>query len=226
MTEAQNSSSEVRKTAIAYARGVAGGLLIGVPVLMTMEVWWHGFAVPAWRLLLLYAFSFFVLLILQHFSGLHHRKTWGGQVRAALVASGIGLLTSALILGLLGVLRSNTTLRDLAGKILLESIPVSIGASVAISEFGAGSSKATQRRETRGFWGSLGVALAGATLFGFGISATEEQKRVAAELEWFHALGLLLISIVQVVAIVYAVGFRQRRQQPDTSHSYILAEAV
>src|SRR5688572_27903274 len=151
MTKGQSSSSEVRKTAIAYARGVAGGLLIGVPVLMTMEVWWHGFAVPASRLLLLYTFNFLVLLILQHFSGLHHRKTWGGQIRAAIVASGIGVLTSALILLLLGVLRSNTILRDLAWKVLLESIPVSIGPSVSSSELREGSHHADELREDRGF---------------------------------------------------------------------------
>jgi Predicted membrane protein len=122
--------SETRKTAIAYARGLAGGLLVGVPVIMTMEVWWEGFFMPAWRILLLYVFNYGVLLILQHYSGLHHRKTISGQIRAAFVAYGLGILASLIILTLLHVLRADSSLRDIAGKLLLESIPVSIGSSV------------------------------------------------------------------------------------------------
>src|SRR5436190_9424567 len=67
--------SETRKVAVGYARGIIGGMLIGVPSMMTMEMWWEGFFVPAPRLLLLFAVNFGVLFILQHYSGLTHKKT-------------------------------------------------------------------------------------------------------------------------------------------------------
>src|SRR5215212_2253773 len=146
---------EIRATAVAYARGLMGGMLLGVPVLMTMEVWWEGFFVPSWRLILLYVLNYGVLFILQHFSGLQHRKTVAGQARAALVAMGIGILASALTLLALGVLTSELRLKDLIGKLLLESIPVSIGASVAMSEFGGEHDVAKQRQEQAGYWGSM-----------------------------------------------------------------------
>lgn len=218
--------SETRKTAIAYSRGLVGGMLVGVPVLMTMEIWEQAFVVPAWRLLLLYVFNFGILLVLQHFSGLHHRKTPLGQARAALVAYGIGIVASAVLMLAMKIIDTSTNLRDLVGKLILESIPVSIGSSVAMSEFGDESHVADQRREGVGYWGSLGMALAGAAFFGFGVSATEEEIRVGAQLDWWHALLLVLISVAQVAAIVFAVGFRSKRKHEKTPARTIVSEAV
>jgi putative integral membrane protein (TIGR02587 family) len=220
--------TEVKKTAVAYARGLAGGMLIGVPVLMTMEVWWEGFFVPAWRILLLYVFNFGVLLILQHYSGLHHRKTRAGQIRAAFVAYGLGITASAIILVLLHVIRGDSQLRDIAGKLLLESVPVSIGSSVAMSEFGGDDEGdvAEKRKEEVGFFGSLGMAIAGAAVFGFGLSAAEEPLMIGNQLDWPHAIALVLVSLMQVYLIVHAVGFRAKKNRSKAPVSRISAQAV
>jgi|ERR687895_1137849 hypothetical protein len=55
----------VRETAAAYARGVVGGLLVGMPTLMTMEMWWGGFTIPSVRILLLVVVNFGIFLVLQ-----------------------------------------------------------------------------------------------------------------------------------------------------------------
>src|SRR5687767_3892780 len=170
--------SSVRATATSYGRGVAGGLLIAMPLLLTMEMWWGGFTIPAARLLLLIAITYGVLFVLQHYSGLHPKKTMPGQARAALVAYGIGVLVSIAALAALGVLRAELAARDLVGKLVLEAVPVSIGASVAMSHFGAGSEVAAQRKEAENYWGGMGMALAGAMLFGFSVAATEEPMMV------------------------------------------------
>jgi len=70
------------------------------------------------------------------------------------------------------------------------------------------------------------MALAGAALFGFGVSATEEETRIGAQLDWWHALLLVLVSIFQVAAIVYAVGFRNGRDGPATPTRTIASEAI
>ncbi len=205
-----------RKIAISYARGLMGGLLIGAPVLMTMEAWWEGFFVPAPRLILLCLFSYGVLFILQHYSGLSHRKTLAAEARAALVAYGIGIVAASIILYALGVVGPETTARDLAGKLGLQAVPVSIGASVAMSAFGEEHRVAAKRRERAGYWGTLGMALAGATLFGFGPSAVEEPMMIADLLTPWRAMLLVVVSIVQVQLIVYAVDFKQRPQDVGT----------
>jgi putative integral membrane protein (TIGR02587 family) len=214
--------------AVGYARGVMGGLLVGIPSMMTMEMWWEGFFVPAWRLVLLFIVNGGVLFILQHYSGLTHKKKLMGQLRATMVASGIGIVTAGLVLVALGVLRGDITLRDLAGKLLLQSIPVSIGASVAMSEFGDGHRVAEQRREHAGFWGSLGMALGGAMLFGFGLSSTEEPLMIADQLSWPMAIGIMGLSLAQVYGIVYAVDFKQRPQDVGTAKHYaeVIRETV
>ena len=222
-----NGGSEARATAVAYARGLMGGMLLGVPVLMTMEVWWEAFFVPSWRLMLLYVLNFGVLFILQHFSGLHHRKTISGQARAALVALGIGTIASAITLLALGVLTGEVQLRDLVGKLMLESIPVSIGASVAMSEFGAESHVAEKRQEQAGYWGSMALAVAGASLFGFGISAVEEPRMIAMQLSWHQALLLMLLSLLQVHVTVYVVDFKEKKDK-SRPHNWknFLSEAL
>lgn len=109
---------ETRKLAVGYARGFMGGMLVGVPAMLTMELWWEGFFVPAWRLVLLLVVNFGVLLILQHFSGLTHRKTIPAQVRAAVVAYGIGIVASVVALFALGVLHGDLRIRALGGAML------------------------------------------------------------------------------------------------------------
>lgn len=201
---------ETRKIATGYARGALGGLLVGVPAFLTMEIWWAGFTMPASRLLLLALVNFGVLLLLQHYSGTTHKKTPSGEARAALVTLGIGVLTSIAGLFALGVLRGELHVRELAAKVLLQTIPVSIGASVAMSEFGEDHSTTEKRRENAGYWDALGMALGGAMLFGFAISGTEEPVLIGEQLSWIRALLLIGLSFGQVYAIVYAVDFKQR----------------
>jgi putative integral membrane protein (TIGR02587 family) len=210
------SSEETRKIAIGYARGLMGGLLVGTPVMMTMEMWWEGFFVPAWRLVLLYCVNYGVLLVLQHYSGLTHKKTFRAQASAALVAYGIGIVASLIALFALGVLHGELQIRDLAGKLVLQSVPVSIGASVAMSEFGEAHRVAEERRERAGYGGTLGMALAGAMLFGFGISGTEEPLMIAEQLTDVRGIILVFLSVAQVYAIVYAVDFKKKPEDVGT----------
>lgn len=115
-----------KRVAIGYARGVMGGLLVGIPSMMTMEMWWEGFFIPAWRLILLFIVNGGVLFILQHYSGLTHHKT-------------------------------------------------------------------------------------------LGISSTEEPLMIADQLGWAMAIGIVVLSLLQVYAIVFAVDFKQRREDAGTA---------
>ena len=202
-----------RDTAIAYGRGAAGGMIIALPMLLTMEMWWGGFTISGRRLLLLLALNFGVLLVLQHYSGLHPRKTRGSQIRAALVAYGIGIVVSAATLEIINVLRGGIALVDVVGKLVLEAVPVSLGASIAMSNFGVEHEKVEQRKAEDVFWAQRAMALAGAMIFGISVASTEEMTMIGLQLSWAHALGLAVLSIVQVLAILYAVGFRNHENE-------------
>lgn len=223
--------SESRNLLAAYGRGLLGGMLIGAPVLMTMEVWWEGFTVAAWRMVLLYCVSYLTLLVLQHYSGLAHRKSFPSQLSAAVVALGIGALSSAITLFVLGVLRGGLEIRDIAGKLMLESVPVSIGASVAMNEFSGDEEHeeiVEERRQNAGYFGSLAIAVAGASLFGFGISATEEPLMIADQLDPKRAILLMLLSMTQVFAVLFMVDRKQSKEKPDTRKhiATVIEEAI
>lgn len=205
------SESERRDPAAvarAYARGVAGGLLVAMPLLMTMEMWWSGFDMPPPRMLLFVLFNFGVLLILERYSGFREDETFFDELEDAVVALGIGLVVSAVALFALNLLRPGMSFHELAGKIIIESIPVAIGASVARSQLGEQTSAAREQKRNIGFWGLLLIALAGAMFFGFNIAPTVEPMLLGLVIEWWHAILIVLLSLGQTYAIVYAVNFR------------------
>ena len=52
--------------AIGLARAFGGAIIFGIPLLMTMEMWWLGFAMGRGRLLLLMTFALAVLVGLSY----------------------------------------------------------------------------------------------------------------------------------------------------------------
>jgi putative integral membrane protein (TIGR02587 family) len=150
------------ETLVAYGRGTAGAMLVGLHLVYTMEMWWAAYHVPAGRILLLLTLNGGILLVLQHFSGLHPRKTPGAQVRAAVVAYGMGTIVATAALYGLRVLDRSSELRTIIASIALEAVPLSVGASVAMSEFGRDHDRVEDRKEHAGYFGSLGMGLGGA----------------------------------------------------------------
>ena len=207
--EVVKQTHSVSETAAAYARGVVGGLLVGMPTLMTMEMWWGGFTIPSSRILLLVVANFGVLLVLQHFSGLHPRKTAMAQLRAAIVACAIGILISAVILLVFGVVGADTVVSDMIRKIALQSVPVSLGASIAASEFGDSHEQAEHRQDRALLFPSVAIGISGAMILGFTVGATEEPMIIGEQLTWVHASGLVLISVALALGISYGVGRRR-----------------
>ena len=218
--------SSPRATGVAYARGAVGGLLVAMPLLLTMEMWWGGFLIPAGRLALLVAFNYVVLYILQHYSGLHPRKTHASQARAAAAAYGIGVLVSLATLAAVNVVHGDLGARELVGKLVLEAVPVSIGASVSMSQFGAESDVAERRKERETFWGAMAMALAGAVFFGFSVAATEEAMMVGLRISAAHGVILVVASLLLAHLVVFAVEFRRRHERSRRWWALLLKEGV
>lgn len=208
---------DIVQTLRAYGRGVLGALLVSMPLLVTMEMWWLGFTMPPWKLLVFLVLHFGVLLVLQHYSGFQEDDTFLEEVQDAISAYGIGLLVAALILPLFNILRGGMSLDEILGKILLQSIPLSLGASIAMAELGEQRNRDEQRKRQAGVLGSLAISLVGASYFGFNIAPTEEPLMLGARIHWWHAVLLLLAALLVAHAIVYALGFRGGRQLPEGS---------
>jgi len=202
-----------------YAQGLArafgGAIIFGLPLLMTMEMWALGvYAHPA-RLLLFLGLNFLVLVGLSRFGGFERTESIAEDVLDALAAYGVGIVASAAILALFGVLTPAMPLDELAGKVALQSVPASFGAMIARKQFGDESEAAEEARALRssGYGGQLFLMLAGALFLAFNVAPTEEMVLIGYMMSPWHALALVAVSILLLHALVFAVGFggQQRR---------------
>jgi len=193
----------------AYARGLAGGVLFGTPLLFTMEMWWLGFSLPPEMLLATLAANFSVLLILERFSGFRKDTTFLEEVQDAIVSLGLGMFVSIIILGLINVLRPGISLYEFVGKVLMETVAISIGISVAMSMLGENDQDDGHKdRAQVSFWGNQAEAVAGAVFFALNIAATEEPMMIGLQMLTVQTLILLILTVLAVFAITYSLEFR------------------
>ena len=92
-------TSPNRDYALGLARAFAGAIIFGLPLLMTMEMWFLGIAVHPPRLLVFLAVNFVILVGLSRFGGFERTDTLGEDVMDALAACGVGILGAAACCG-------------------------------------------------------------------------------------------------------------------------------
>lgn len=204
-----------------YARGLArafgGALIFGFPMLMTMEMWWLGFHVDRMRLVLFLVVNFVILVGLSHFSGFERTTRLSDDLMDSLAAYGVGIIASAVLLSLFGVLEADMPVGEIAGKIAIQSVPAGIGAIVArkqMGQSGEDEDKAEKQRSA-GYAGQLFLMVAGAMFLTLNVAPTEEMALIAYKMTPWHALGLVLLSILLLHAFVYAVGFGGEKELPE-----------
>jgi len=121
----------VSTTARDLVRAAGGGLLIGLPLLYTLEMWAHSFLLPSWKIVLLIGVAFIVVVGYSAVSGFRRERTWADLLIDSVETMGIAAVVATLALLLLGRIGLETGLRDAIGKIALEMIPVAFGVSLA-----------------------------------------------------------------------------------------------
>jgi putative integral membrane protein (TIGR02587 family) len=126
----QGRSGE-RKALIGLARACAGALIFALPLLMTMEMWWIGFSIDHWRLIILAILLVPLLVGLSHFSGFEETEGILDDTVDAFVAIAVGATMAAVILFVFGVIRLGMPAQEVIGKIALQTFPASIGAMLA-----------------------------------------------------------------------------------------------
>lgn len=191
-------------------RGVAGGAILGVPLLYTQEVWLHGRSVSPVIILVGVVVVFGVNVALSHFVGFRPGRTHR-PTEDAVVGMGLSILLSALLLVLLDRIGPETSLENMLGVIALTSIPVSIGFSVGVAL--APRDGGERAEQIPGGSGDLLVAAAGALVFALNIAPTAEPILLAAELDVVR-LGLLAVaSLVLPYLMVFYAEFGGREQR-------------
>jgi putative integral membrane protein (TIGR02587 family) len=195
-----------REFAEGIGRAFAGALLFSLPILMTMEMWWLGFYMAPWRLILLVAAFFPILVALSHFVGFDETAGLPHDIVHATVAYGVAFTCSAAILAVLAILRPGMGTRELTGKALLQSVPAALGALLAQAHFGSPPEKEQRRREAS-YLSHLFFIVVGALYVAMTVAPTDEMVLIAARMTDAHAIVAAIVSLALLHVFVYGAGF-------------------
>jgi putative integral membrane protein (TIGR02587 family) len=199
----------VSESLAEYGRGIAGGFLLSLPLLFTMEVWEAGLSVTPGRILIGVAGTYALLCGFNAFAGLRFDSSLKEIAIDSVEELGIGLSLSTLILYLLGRFPEGAGLQEITGQIVLEGLFVAVGVSVGTAQL-AGSGE-----EDRGMpqgrhdsiWSELVLALCGATLIAANVAPTEEILRLAAEMAPWQVAAVAGLSMMLAATLMYFSRF-------------------
>lgn len=191
-------------------------------MLMTMELWHLGFYIDRARLLLLLLANIPLLVVLAHRIGFEETRTWREGFRDAIIAYGIAIVISAVILSLLGNITVEMPPSEAIGKIAMQAVPASIGALLGRSQLGAhhdggeGEDDAEEKGDddivpnemSTSYSRELFLMAVGALFLSLNVAPTEEILLISYKMTPVHALALILLSILIMHGFVYAVSFK------------------
>jgi putative integral membrane protein (TIGR02587 family) len=199
---------------VGLGRAAGGAVVFALPLLMTMEMWELGAVMDRTRLLVLILVLLPTLVVLSFHAGFEPTFSWRDDLLDGVIAFGIGFSTSAMVLVLLGRITRETSLAAAMGMIALQTVPASIGAMLARTLL-AGEHVDEERTGRRRYGGELFLMAIGALFLSFSIAPTEEVALIALRLTPGQCALLLVVSLVQMHAFVYAVEFRGQAARPE-----------
>ncbi|MCT7378451.1 TIGR02587 family membrane protein [Chelativorans salis] len=196
-----------RKLLVGLGRGFGGALIFGLPMLMTMEMWWLGFYVDRFRLALLLILNVPLLILLSHHAGFEETTRWHDDLRDVAVAYAIGIVASVVVLAVFGVVTFAMPADEIVGKVALQSVPASIGALLGRSQLGGSKVEPSEGTEQVNYASELFLMAVGALFLSLNVAPTEEMVLISYKMTGWHALALIALSIFLMHAFVYALEF-------------------
>lgn len=195
-------------------RGVSGAVILGVPLIYTQEVWFHGGNLSPEAILGLMVASFGLNFALSNVVGFRAGRTHR-PFEDAIVGFGLSFLLATILLGILNRIALDTGWGPNLGIIAISAVPLSLGFALgnamAPAEGGPHSEKLNSGP------GDVLAAAAGAVLVALNIAPTEEPLLLATEIGWGRLVLLVILSLVLSYLIVFYAEFngRSTRTQAD-----------
>jgi putative integral membrane protein (TIGR02587 family) len=204
------------------ARGIGGGMLFGIPLVYTMEVWWLGGTTRPAHLLVALLITFVPVALLIRSAGFRREQ----DVRAvdalmdAVEAVALGVVVAGLLLVVLGEIGPGVPLADTVGKLVYEAAPFAIGVAVARHVLGGARDSddersARARTPAQATAADLGATLVGALFVAFNVAPTDEIPMLAAAATPPRLLGLVGLSLAASYVIVFVAGFGDQPGRRD-----------
>lgn len=194
---------------VEVGRALGGAAIFSVPIFMTMEMWELGATMDRYRLALLVAMLLPLLMGISHYIGLEANRGWGQDVADSFLAIAVGCVCSGGILLLLGTIDLGMGLNEIAGQIGLQTVPASIGAMLARSQFGQHDEEGEEQEARQTSYGAeVFLMAAGALFLSFSVAPTEEVVLIASQTTVWHLVILMVLLLLAMHAFVYSVRFR------------------
>lgn len=207
-------------------------------MMMTMELWWLGFYLDRFRLLVLLLATLPLLVFLARYIGFERTRGWLDDIADTAIALGVAAIVSVVMLTLFGTIAFDMPVDEIVGKVVIQMVPASMGALLAKSQFGAEAQDdddAPDEREHYG--GELFLMAVGALFLGFNVAPTDEMILISYQMAPPHAVALVCLSLALMHGFVFAVGFAGGSEiSPDergwnafcrmTLPGYVLALAI
>ena len=209
-----------RKFLTGLGRAFGGALLFSLPLMMTMEMWWLGFYMDRLRLALLVLVSVPLLTTLSYYSGFEDAFDLKDELVDGFVAYAVGFVASGTILGLFALITPGMSLDEIIGKIALQAVPGAIGAVLATSQLGGSTNDededGDEDNEPGGnYYAELFIMVVGALFLALNVAPTEEMILISYKMTEWHALALVVASLVVMHGFVYAVEFQGQEAIPE-----------
>ncbi len=217
-------------------RAVSGGFIFATPLLYTMETWWIGTTAELWKLLLFLGLASLISLALARTrtGGFKEQTDLFATIEQTVDGIAVGLVGAVVVLTVLNRIQVGDPLDSILGKIIVQAVPLSIGAAVANAIFGRHGERSREGDEQEGeapsvtgaFLADFGATTIGAIFLAFSIAPTDEVPMLAAELNYAHQLALIGLSLLVSYTIVFASGFGAGPGQQSGPFQSPLTETV
>lgn len=212
-------------------RGVSGGLLFGIPLLYTMEVWQIGSLTKPPALLVIISVTYIVVFLLNQEAGFRNKRyrTLKNSLMESVEALAIGLVCSAFILILLQQINPLTSLDEALGKVILEGVPFSIGVVLSKLILSQESPPPAEQTSGQSYFkpqkfqknkislratiDDVSATFLGALFVGFNIAPTEEVRVLAGKASAPWLIAIITVSLLISYCIVFAAGFRNQQER-------------
>ena len=216
MTEQHDHAATTnRQYAVALGRAFAGATIFSLPLLMTMEMWWLGHYLSPLMLVQFSLANMVMLYGLSRVAGFEESHRLLDHLLDTFAAYAVAVIVSALVLLLLGVITADTPLPEVAGKVAIQAVPASFGAMIGAKLMGEGEEIEARERWRETYQGQLFLMAAGALFLSFTMAPTEEMILISFQVTPWHALAVVLLSIVLLHAILHLVGFPGRGDRAE-----------
>ena len=217
----------ISETIRDHVRAAVGGLLVGLPLLWTMEMWEHGSTLAPLKLLSLFGLAFVIIVGFNALSGFRRERTWVELLLDAVQGLGLSIAVAGAMLYILGRLEPELGLQTLVGRVALLTIPVAFGTALAatvLSEQENGSEE-----DPVGPIGRLLVAAGGALYFALNVAPTDEVRLLGSEADVPLLVGAIVASLAISLALVFLVdmpGGSGDRRFGDGPLSHPIGETI